>query len=78
VEGEPAEEQRGGAAGDARRQHDVWPTTVIWQRREMKPVWAGAGLRGLRRPIGQLGWFSRVGQREEDDGAGGPFNGPED
>jgi hypothetical protein len=44
----------------------------------MKPVWAGAGLRGLRRPIGQLGWFSRVGQREEDDGAGGPFNGPED
>jgi hypothetical protein len=78
VGGEPAEEQRGDAAGDARRWRDLWPVAAIWRRRETKPVWAGAGPSGLRRPIGQLGRFSRVGRREEDDGAGGPVNGPKD
>jgi hypothetical protein len=38
--GEPAEEESGGTAGDARRQRDLWPAAAIWQRRETKPVWA--------------------------------------
>jgi hypothetical protein len=53
------------AAGGARRRRDLWLATMIWQRREMKPVWARAGPSGLHRPIGQLGRFSRVGRREE-------------
>jgi hypothetical protein len=65
VGGEPAEKQCGGAARDARWRRDLWLAAPIWQRRETKPVWAGAGPSGLHRPIGQLGQFGRVDRRKE-------------
>jgi hypothetical protein len=53
VGGEPAEEQRGGVTGDARRRRDLRPAAAIWQRRETKPVWAGAGPSGLQGVVGR-------------------------
>jgi hypothetical protein len=54
------EEQSSGVAGDARLPHDLWPAAAIWQRRETKPVWAGAGTNGLATWAGSRELWARA------------------